>query len=338
MPRPEPAWRGLTTRLLPWGTRRGMNTSGTGSSNTGALYSFGVAGTNPVADRALGSVASRDHHHRLSGGQADEQYRTTITSLDISYTGEQWRNGGNITAHSLAFQYQIAGAAVITDANAPTTGWTTFPHARLYSALLPPPPPPRSTATLPANRTAYVSKPHGTVTAGQEIWLRWKDLDDSGNDHGLAIDDFSVTANGSPPGDNAPTVTGTTPAHAASKCRPRRDPRHQLWRERELPPPCVRASMSYRRRAAVLREARRQLATFTLTPAAEFSGQHDCTVTVTAGQVTDVDANDPPDRWRRTSRSRSRRPIRRPGRANVIINEVRCGYARHGHRGVRRTL
>jgi hypothetical protein len=30
------------------------------------------------------------------------------------------------------------------------------------------------------------------VNPGQEIFLRWLDIDDSGNDHGLAVDDFSV--------------------------------------------------------------------------------------------------------------------------------------------------
>ena len=41
-----------------WYSNRATYNSGTGSSNTGALYSFGVAGTNPDTDRALGSVAS----------------------------------------------------------------------------------------------------------------------------------------------------------------------------------------------------------------------------------------------------------------------------------------
>src|SRR4249920_3296039 len=41
-----------------WYSTRSTYNSGTGSSNTGALYSFGVAGTNPVTDRALGSVGS----------------------------------------------------------------------------------------------------------------------------------------------------------------------------------------------------------------------------------------------------------------------------------------
>ena len=48
-----------------------------------------------------------------------------------------------------------------------------------------------------ANRTAKSANVPVTVNAGQEIWLRWKDTNDAGNDHALAIDDFSVTANGS---------------------------------------------------------------------------------------------------------------------------------------------
>ena len=32
--------------------------AGTGSSATGGNYNFGVAGTNPITDRALGSLAS----------------------------------------------------------------------------------------------------------------------------------------------------------------------------------------------------------------------------------------------------------------------------------------
>ena len=55
-----------------WSSTRATYNSGTGSSTTGALYSFGVAGTNPVTDRALGSVASGGDRDRLPGGQANQ--------------------------------------------------------------------------------------------------------------------------------------------------------------------------------------------------------------------------------------------------------------------------
>ena len=38
-----------------------------------------------------------------------------------------------------------------------------------------------------------------SVAAGEEIWLRWDDPNDSGNDHGLSIDEFSVTPQGAGP-------------------------------------------------------------------------------------------------------------------------------------------
>ena len=35
-----------------------------------------------------------------------------------------------------------------------------------------------------------------SLAPGNEILLRWADIDHAGNDHGLAIDDFSIAANG----------------------------------------------------------------------------------------------------------------------------------------------
>src|SRR5689334_7109212 len=109
-----------------WYSTRTTYNSGTGVSNTGALYSFGVAGTNPVTDRALGSVASGGTGTVYQAARLTNNTGATITSLAISYTGEQWRNGGNTTAHTLTFQYQVANAGSVTGANTPTTGWTTF--------------------------------------------------------------------------------------------------------------------------------------------------------------------------------------------------------------------
>ena len=55
----------------------------------------------------------------------------------------------------------------------------------------------------------------GNVAEGQEVWLRWSDVDHTGNDHGMAIDDLVITANGSSV-DPAPTVVATSPANNAS--------------------------------------------------------------------------------------------------------------------------
>ncbi len=84
-----------------WYSTRTTYNSGTGSSNAGALYSFGVAGTNPVTDRALGSVASSGTGTVFQAARLTNNTGATITSLDISYVGEQWRNGGNANANTL---------------------------------------------------------------------------------------------------------------------------------------------------------------------------------------------------------------------------------------------
>src|SRR5262245_37718567 len=147
-----------------WYSSRTTYNSGTGSSNTGALYSFGVAGTNPVSDRALGSVASGGTTTVYQAVKLTNSTGGTITSLDISYVGEQWRNGGNTTAHSLTFQYQIANAGIVTGANAPSTGWTTFSTLSFTGPVTG-----ATAATLdgnaPANRVARSATLTVTITA-----------------------------------------------------------------------------------------------------------------------------------------------------------------------------
>src|SRR5262245_20564865 len=190
-----------------WYSTRATYNSGTGSSNAGALYSFGDAGTNPATDRALGSVASGSTGTVYQAARLTNNTGSTITSLNISYVGEQWRNGGNATVHSLTFQYQVANAGVITGANVPTTGWTTYsplsftgPIATATAAAL--------DGNANANRIPISATLTVTVNNGQEIWLRWQDPDDTGNDHGLAIDDFSVTASGTVTPTPTPGVSG----------------------------------------------------------------------------------------------------------------------------------
>ncbi|MEW6128233.1 MAG: C25 family cysteine peptidase [Acidobacteriota bacterium] len=173
--------------------------AGTGSSTTGALYSFGIAGTNPVSDRALGSLASGGTGTIHYAFKLTNNTGTSIPALQISYVGEQWRDGGNSTpvSQTLNFQYQVANAGVITDANVPSTGWVSYTPLNFTSPIF--------TTTVgaldgntPANRTGKSSTLvfPTAVSNGQEIWIRWEDINDTGNDHALAIDDLSVTAQG----------------------------------------------------------------------------------------------------------------------------------------------
>ncbi len=182
------AWTDNTT-IVGWYSTRATYNAGTGSSNTGALYSFGSSGSS---ERALGSVCSNPTGGITYGVRLANNTGVAITSLLISYTGEQWRNGGNTTQQSLTFAYQV-GATSLTAGT-----WTaassldfTGPIASATAAAL--------DGNAAANRVALSATLTVSVPAGQEIWLRWTDPNDANNDHGLAVDDFSVTPNPSGP-------------------------------------------------------------------------------------------------------------------------------------------
>ena len=163
-----------------------------GTSNTGGVHSYGT-GTN--TERALGSVGSNTTGDIFFGFKLTNNTGNTVTSLDVSYVGEQWRNGGNTAAQQLDFQYRVENAGVVTDINTPAPGWTDFNTLDFVSPVVG-----ASAAALDgnaaANRTAKSDTISLTAAPGQEIWLRWKDTNDAGNDHGLAIDDLSVTPHG----------------------------------------------------------------------------------------------------------------------------------------------
>ena len=164
-------------------------TAGTGSSNTGSLYSFGATASS---DRALGSTSSNTPGTIFYGARFFNDTGATISSLSVNYIGEQWRNGGNTTPQKLDFAYQI-GATSITAGT-----WTDVNSLDFTS--------PVATATLTAldgnastNRISLSSSFTGfSLAAGQEIWLRWSDINDAGNDHGLAIDNLQVSTSALP--------------------------------------------------------------------------------------------------------------------------------------------
>lgn len=189
-------WSDNTT-ITGWYTKTDLTSSittcnaNTGSTTTAGLYSFG---TTSVIDRALGYVPSNAFFGAAGTGKGYLGLRlknntgSPITSLTIVWTGEQWRKENNAASHSLALSYQTG--SIITDLTAGT--WTST-GSTFTSPIIG-----ATTATAldgnaAANRTAAITKTITvTLAAGNEIMLRWEDLNDSGNDHQLAIDDVSV--------------------------------------------------------------------------------------------------------------------------------------------------
>ncbi len=163
-----------------------------GSSNAGNLYSYG---TGTTTERALGSLGSGNPAigNMFWGVRLQNNSGATIQSLEISYTGEQWRNSA-AAAQTISFSYlvgsptvtgslaefQSAGVAVPQlDFTSPITGGTA-------GAL---------DGNLAANRVPVTFSFSGlNIPNGTEVMLRWSDPDHTGSDHGLSIDNFSVTA------------------------------------------------------------------------------------------------------------------------------------------------
>lgn len=191
-----------------WYATRTTYNAANGSSNAGALYSFGSTGST---ERALGSVGSGSTGTIFYGARFKNNTGTTITSLKISYTGEQWRNGGNASAQTVNFTYQSA-TSVTTLAGG---SWTPVSELNFISPVTG-----TTAATLDGNvigtNAVLISYTINglNIPAGDEIMIRWEDADHSGADHGLGIDDFTIEAN---PSDlTAPGFTTLAPASGSS--------------------------------------------------------------------------------------------------------------------------
>ncbi|MBX3426158.1 MAG: hypothetical protein KF688_10800 [Pirellulales bacterium] len=160
-------------------------TVGTGSSNAGAFYSFGSASAQ---DRALGGVGSGSLSGYIAIGLTNDT-SATLFSFTVGFDGEQWRNGGNTTAQPMVLQYGFGSTfAGVTTWTAPggTFDWTS-PVATSTAAAVD-----GNVAGLVANRGGTINDIKWKV--GETLWIRWIELNDAGNDHGLAIDNFSFSA------------------------------------------------------------------------------------------------------------------------------------------------
>lgn len=204
---------GSTATVLPPGwyfletgtNANGSYAPGNGSSNGGNTYSFGATDS---ADRSFGTLASGSLISRI-GAQLVNNSGGVITSLTISYTGEQWRRG-TATDDGLAFSYSTS-ATGLSDGPA----FTNYPALNFNS--------PRCGSADSATdgksdpcRTAITATITGlSVPPNGTVWIRWSDANNTGNDDGVAIDDVTLTATISL-SSTPPTASGAaTPATVA---------------------------------------------------------------------------------------------------------------------------
>lgn len=167
----------------------------TGTGTAGSFISYGSASNT---DRALGALGSGGAYFGSpSTGSVAGYISVALTNntgaaldgLAFSFDGEQWRNGGNTTAHTMVMEYGFGAAfASVSTWTAPggNFNWTTPVAVSTAAAVV-------------GNTTGLVAARGGTLGGinwldGTTLWIRWIDRNDAGNDHGMAIDNFSITA------------------------------------------------------------------------------------------------------------------------------------------------
>lgn len=173
-----------------------------GTPYTADTYSFGAVDAN---ERALGGIQSTALVPAF-GASFTNDTEGLIESLTISYTGEEWWLGKTNRSDRLAFEYSL-NATTLTDGK-----WIPFDALSFLT--------PKITGTslkngnLAENQKTITQTIGGlAIEDGETFWIRWSDFDAVGNDDGLAVDNFSVIANGT---DNAPTMTEISPADLAT--------------------------------------------------------------------------------------------------------------------------
>ncbi len=256
----------------------------TGGSNTGDTFSYGLAGDT---DRALGSLRSGTLIPTY-GAQFTNNTGGTITSLTISYTGEQWRLGLASRPIADRIDFQLS-----TDATSLSTGtWTDYDSLDFSSPIL--------TGTVgaldgnnSANRTAISYTISSlSISNGATFWIRWSDSDVASSDDGLAVDNLSLTANGFIP-DAAPTVSSTSPANGATGVSA--STAINATFSEAVYGDADWLSLDCGSGAVSGAESGNNTTTLTFTPAANLPEGASCTATITAAKIHDTDTNDPED-------------------------------------------
>jgi len=158
-------------------------TPSTGTNNAGALYSLG---SSDATDRAFGMLRSGSFEGTLGGCFKNITGRP-ITSILVKYDGERWRSGANGRSDKLLFAYSTDATDMSTGTWTPVTSldFTTTPTASGDT-----------NGNLPAHRVPEITATIESLNIpnGSNFYIRWVDVDVTGIDDALAIDNFELTA------------------------------------------------------------------------------------------------------------------------------------------------
>lgn len=147
-------------------------------------------GSIDATDRALGSISNGLRVY--FGAEFANLTGESIVSLAIDYFGEQWRRAQNVALDTLYFEYSLDAISLTSGTwiAQPTLNFVSPNTVGDSSAL---------DGNLAGNRTAVAGVISGLdIPDNTTFWIRWRDEDIAGGDHGMAVDDFNLTAFGAP--------------------------------------------------------------------------------------------------------------------------------------------
>ena len=166
-----------------------------GSDGSGALYSFGSAGS---VERALGSIASDSFGDVAYGLCFTNDTANSVSNFIITYTGEQWRSAssGMSVTNTLTFWYRLSPSVITNPEPGFVTNWTQVTNLGFVSPkVLGGPAGTPLDGNQAANRHVFsaVLIPGLVVPPGQHVFFRWRDSNDAGPDQGMALDDLIIS-------------------------------------------------------------------------------------------------------------------------------------------------
>ncbi|MCK9403788.1 MAG: T9SS type A sorting domain-containing protein [Chitinophagaceae bacterium] len=157
----------------------------TGSSTGNGVYSFG---SSVSADRALGTLASGSGLYAI-GVVITNNTGGLLNRFTINFTAEQWRKGGSTNKNNWNFRYKTGNILSIDQTDLSNNAHLNFSsviNTSQASSL---------NGNLPENQLSISYSVDSVYwQPGEQLLLRWDDIDESGNDDASGIDNFQFSA------------------------------------------------------------------------------------------------------------------------------------------------
>jgi len=158
---------------------------GTGSSTGSGIYSYGLSNNS---ERALGSLASSTGIYAM-GIILTNNTGTALNTATISFTAEQWRKGGSGNKNTWRFRYKTGSFTDINQSSLIDEAQLNFNSLQTSTGVA------TLNGNLPENQlTVNFTLENIQWNNGEQILLRWDDVDETGSDDAMAIDQFSFSA------------------------------------------------------------------------------------------------------------------------------------------------